>query len=218
MRQPCAKAIAAAGFGPLNKAATRTTASTRKRSITAGTTDQGSVLCSRTARIAFNGEPIPAGRVIRHGCDVRNCINPEHLTPGSHQQNIDDVYGFERLPALTESQIKDIRYCVEHLGMTQAETAAALGLPEIDIRNCVLGIPKDEEITHNDIRRFESRCLVEHDGCWIWLDRHGNPATNPGRMQMRLERIGVRRKAVIRYMETCRKNSASPGNVLTKRA
>ena len=34
--------------------------------------------------------PIPEGAEIRHMCDNRSCINPEHLVPGTRQDNVDD--------------------------------------------------------------------------------------------------------------------------------
>lgn len=35
--------------------------------------------------------PIPEGLEVRHSCDLRCCINPEHLLVGTRQQNIDDA-------------------------------------------------------------------------------------------------------------------------------
>lgn len=34
--------------------------------------------------------PIPAGQVVRHKCDVRLCINPEHLELGTQGDNLND--------------------------------------------------------------------------------------------------------------------------------
>ncbi len=35
--------------------------------------------------------PVPEGKEVCHSCDVRNCINPNHLSAGTHQSNMDDM-------------------------------------------------------------------------------------------------------------------------------
>lgn len=35
--------------------------------------------------------PIPPGLFLCHKCDVRLCINVDHVWPGSHQDNMDDM-------------------------------------------------------------------------------------------------------------------------------
>lgn len=44
----------------------------------------------RVSYTAFVG-PIPDGHEICHKCDIRNCVNPEHLYPGTHAQNMKDM-------------------------------------------------------------------------------------------------------------------------------
>ena len=44
----------------------------------------------RVAFQIFNGE-IPDGKIICHKCDVRCCVNPEHLFVGTWQDNVSDM-------------------------------------------------------------------------------------------------------------------------------
>jgi len=46
-------------------------------------------LAHRFSYRLFTGE-IPDGLVILHSCDVRECINPEHLSVGTHTENMED--------------------------------------------------------------------------------------------------------------------------------
>src|SRR5665647_1275780 len=44
----------------------------------------------RVAYTVWVGE-IPNGCMIRHKCDNRGCINPDHLEPGTHADNMRDM-------------------------------------------------------------------------------------------------------------------------------
>lgn len=72
----------------------------------------------------FKGE-IPTGKLVLHKCDVRGCVNPDHLFLGTHQENTDDMFSkgrdkcenvgtfvngsFHRMAKLTESTVKEIK-------------------------------------------------------------------------------------------------------------
>ena len=49
-----------------------------------------SVRAHRWAYEHFNGPLVP-GLDVRHSCDTRSCVNPEHLLLGTRQQNMDDA-------------------------------------------------------------------------------------------------------------------------------
>lgn len=64
----------------------------------------------------LNG-PVPAGKMIRHKCDVRCCVNPNHLEPGTASENYWDRARVGNLThgerngcaKLTEKQVRLIR-------------------------------------------------------------------------------------------------------------
>ena len=57
-------------------------------------------LTHRAAWMARHG-PIPPGLSVLHRCDIRPCLNPDHLFLGTQKDNIADMYakrGHERRP------------------------------------------------------------------------------------------------------------------------
>ncbi len=74
------------------------------------------IYAHRLAWALHNGSD-PADRVVRHLCHNPGCVNPEHLTIGSHKDNSGDMVaagrsargGKQGLNKLTESQVTEIR-------------------------------------------------------------------------------------------------------------
>lgn len=52
----------------------------------------------RAAKV-FEGGPIPDGLYVCHKCDVRNCINPDHLFLGTQSENMKDASRKGRITA-----------------------------------------------------------------------------------------------------------------------
>lgn len=82
---------------------------------------------------------LPSDKHICHKCDVRLCVNPDHLWAGTHQDNMDDRtrkgrwWGENRVPArgqkvggnkLSPEQVKEIRA----VSGTNTETAKQYGV------------------------------------------------------------------------------------------
>lgn len=71
----------------------------------------------RVSAYCFSGTEMDPSMFICHRCDVKNCINPDHLFSGTHQDNMDDgkmknrfSHGeSHRLSKLKESDIHQIR-------------------------------------------------------------------------------------------------------------
>lgn len=51
----------------------------------------GGGLAHRFAWIVANGREIPDRMLVLHSCNVKTCVNPEHLRIGTNDENMDDV-------------------------------------------------------------------------------------------------------------------------------
>lgn len=89
----------------------------------------------------MTGAVIPDGMSVCHNCDVRNCVNPDHLFLGTHQENMDDmnVKGRHGSRKLTDEDVNTIRHeCMN--GATQTSIAKRYGVTQSiisDIMRCV---------------------------------------------------------------------------------
>lgn len=89
----------------------------------------------RNSYRVFNGT-IPKRLIVRHTCDVRLCINPDHLKIGTHQDNVQDCIDRERRAPpnyngrpheISDKIILEIRSMAER-GMSYGNIAATFNI------------------------------------------------------------------------------------------
>jgi hypothetical protein len=86
------------------------------------------VLAHRWAYASFIGT-IPDGTCVLHKCDVRNCVNPDHLFIGTHQDNTRDMFKKGRgRQTLTEQDVVAIRALLREPDAVQAQIARQFGV------------------------------------------------------------------------------------------
>lgn len=90
------------------------------------------------------------GKVVRHTCDNRRCINPTHLLIGSHSDNMKDMWergrGTNLPPRLTNEQHPQCKVSDEvvaalreahQLGVSRKELQAMSGLSKSQVQRIV---------------------------------------------------------------------------------
>lgn len=90
--------------------------------------------------------PIPAGLLVMHSCDVRNCVNPAHLSLGTIADNVEDCVSKQRQargeqkPAakLTEQEIREIRALLAE-GRSRRAIAPGFGVSKTTISDIANG-------------------------------------------------------------------------------
>lgn len=83
---------------------------------------------------------------VLHSCDVRSCVNPEHLREGSRQENMDDMVRRHRSAKgemagnskLTASDVIQIRELYAKGNMTQREIGSLFGITVANVSAIVL--------------------------------------------------------------------------------
>jgi hypothetical protein len=91
--------------------------------------------------------PVPAGLDVLHSCDIKACVNPAHLRPGTHGENIREA--FAKLPPghfagenagrarLTWADVREIRR-LSAAGVRRVELASRYGVTAVQISHIVL--------------------------------------------------------------------------------
>ena len=99
------------------------------------TLDDGTYSLVHRAAYILNHGSIPEGLWIRHRCDFGSCVNPDHLEPGTAQDNMDDQVARGRKAVgeqvsnskLTAPQVIEMRRR-RALGETLTSLAKAFGI------------------------------------------------------------------------------------------
>lgn len=78
-----------------------------------------------------NGVPIPPGELIRHTCDNRACVRPDHLIPGTHQDNCNDKKARNRCSRNSGETNGNSKFTPELVRAIRADRKAGMKLMDI---------------------------------------------------------------------------------------
>ena len=81
------------------------------------------VSAHRLAYELYKG-PIPAGAQILHSCDIKRCVNPDHLRAGTHAENMAEASDRGRMPSGPDHHM----YGVKNPRPKQANRCMVLGV------------------------------------------------------------------------------------------
>lgn len=90
--------------------------------------------------------------LVCHKCDVRHCVRPDHLFPGTQSDNIRDALrkgrfhqiryiipgGTGRVPKLTDAQVAEVRRLYFEAGLSQQEIADDLHVSQGTISSIII--------------------------------------------------------------------------------
>jgi hypothetical protein len=84
---------------------------------------------------------IPSDVVVRHTCDVRNCVNPNHLIKGSRQDNIDDMMnrGRFKFETVQDTTISTCLFLLKE-GVSQRDIGISLGISQRQVSRYSRGL------------------------------------------------------------------------------
>lgn len=96
--------------------------------------------------ILHNGR-VAEGRVVMHSCDNKKCVNPDHLSLGSHADNVADKVAKKRhargetngRAKITLDDANDIRDRFKNETITKRALASEYGIDESTVRLILLG-------------------------------------------------------------------------------
>lgn len=71
------------------------------------------VSAHRISYLIHKGE-IPKDLQVLHSCDVRSCVNPDHLFLGTQQENMDDMINKGRAKRIGREKLPNLRDTVMH--------------------------------------------------------------------------------------------------------
>lgn len=117
----------------------------------------------RLAYEAWVGD-IPQGHVVRHKCDVRRCVNPEHLEVGTYQDNSNDTVSRGRTlrgdahpsTKISDSQVVWLKSEYATGKFTQAELANTLGVTRAAV-TYKLGRPSKKKLSEQDVMSIREK-------------------------------------------------------------